>query len=249
MKFILFRHGHSLANQESRIVSSIENGCKTTGGPEGTGFGLSQKGKQEVAQSARSLSKHILESSQFSQEVRIQILTSPFQRTCQTADIIDRELRSAIEEYNQSLTGSNQEQSAAITVQGEGPEQIKDLRERFFGEFEMKMPSDDLYAAVWREDGFNPFHQLFGVESVVEVTKRVTGVIRDLEKNEKENRDKSTLGIYPESWVIVVSHGDSLQILQTAMRGWSGDRHRQLDHLDTANWRQVQWCEDLANAH
>jgi len=48
MKFILFRHGHSLANQESRIVSSLENGTRTTGGPEGTGFGLSPKGKQEV---------------------------------------------------------------------------------------------------------------------------------------------------------------------------------------------------------
>lgn len=48
MKFILFRHGHSLANQESRIVSSLEHGTKTNGGPLGTGFGLSDKGKQEV---------------------------------------------------------------------------------------------------------------------------------------------------------------------------------------------------------
>lgn len=48
MKFILFRHGHSLANQESRIVSSIEHGTKMTGGPLGTGFGLSDIGKQEV---------------------------------------------------------------------------------------------------------------------------------------------------------------------------------------------------------
>ena len=49
MKFVLFRHGHSLANQESRIVSSLENGTRPDGGPEGTGFGLSSKGRLEVA--------------------------------------------------------------------------------------------------------------------------------------------------------------------------------------------------------
>lgn len=50
MKFVLFRHGHSLANQESRIVSSLENGTRADGGPEGTGFGLSSKGRLEVAE-------------------------------------------------------------------------------------------------------------------------------------------------------------------------------------------------------
>lgn len=50
MKFVLFRHGHSLANQESRIISSLDNGTRTDGGPEGTGFGLSSKGRLEVAQ-------------------------------------------------------------------------------------------------------------------------------------------------------------------------------------------------------
>lgn len=50
MKFVLFRHGHSLANQESRIVSSLENGTRADGGPEGTGFGLSSKGRLEVVE-------------------------------------------------------------------------------------------------------------------------------------------------------------------------------------------------------
>lgn len=140
------------------------------------------------------------------------------------------------------------------------PEQIQDLRERFFGEFEMKTPSDDLYAQVWREDAYNPFHELFGVESVATVTLRMTGVIRDQEAKEQRqrrdmqatHRDATTEAVTEtemETWIILVSHGDSLQILQTAMRGWSGDRHRQVEHLNTAEWRNVEWSKELAGAH
>ncbi|KAI1291517.1 hypothetical protein EDD11_008903 [Mortierella claussenii] len=217
MKVILFRHGHSLANQESRIVSSLENGTRTTGGPEDTGFGLSQQGKQEV--------------------VEIRILTSPFQRTRQTAGIIDQVLRD---------TSISSKDKIVVMGQEQEPEQITGLRERFFGEFEMQTPSDDLYAKVWKEDAHNPFHELFGVESVAQVTKRMTEVIRDQETKERGQRKPPQLA---ETWIVVVSHGDSLQILQAAMRGWSGDRHRQIDHLNTANWRDVQWCEALAVAH
>ncbi|KAF9182790.1 hypothetical protein BGZ51_004444 [Haplosporangium sp. Z 767] len=254
-KFILFRHGHSLANQESRIVSSLENGIRTTGGPEGTGFGLSKKGMQEVAESARSLAEHILASIQPGRHVRIRILTSPFQRTRQTANIIDHELRAAIKRHHSSSL-SSKDTTAVPMVQMDGenePDQVMDLRERFFGEFEMKTPSDDLYAQVWREDALSPFHEKFQVESVAMVTKRMTDVIRLNETMDKERRrkaeDSSRTTEQQQSWIIIVSHGDSLQILQTAMRGWSGDRHRQLEHLNTAEWRHVAWCEALADAH
>ncbi|KAF8929782.1 hypothetical protein BGZ58_008680 [Dissophora ornata] len=248
MKFILFRHGHSLANQESRIVSSLENGTRTTGGPAGTGFGLSELGKQEVAMSAKSLSDHILASSEPDQVVNIRILTSPFQRTRQTSDIIYREFSATFANYQSPRPTHG---LAHISIEKDELEQVLDLRERFFGEFEMKTPSDDLYTAVWREDANNPFHEQFGVENVVEVTKRMTGVIRDQEDKEKQSCSSTTTvkGADKETWVIIVSHGDSLQILQTAMRGWSGDRHRQLEHMGTAEWRDVQWCDELADAH
>lgn len=106
----------------------------------------------------------------------------------------------------------------------------------------MRTPSDDLYNQVWAADAQNPFHELFGVESVVDVTRRITGVIRSQEERQEEQEGE-------EVWVVLVSHGDSLQILQTAMRGWSGDRHRQLEHLETANWRVVEWCPELQGAH
>ncbi|KAF8935085.1 hypothetical protein BGZ47_010074 [Haplosporangium gracile] len=233
MKFVLFRHGNSLANQESRIVSSLENGTRTDGGPEGTGFGLSSKGRLEVVETARSLANHIITSSTQSQKrARIRILTSPFQRTLNTASIIETQLRTS---FTASSTSQITLEADLIITQ--------DLRERFFGEFEMQTPSDDLYNRVWTADGQNPFHELFGVESVVDVMKRVTAVIRSQEERQEEEEEGE------EVWVVLVSHGDSLQILQTAMKGWSGDRHRQLEHLETANWRVVEWCPELKAAH
>lgn len=231
MKFVLFRHGHSLANQESRIVSSLENGTRADGGPEGTGFGLSSKGRLEVVETAKTLADHIITTStQTQNRARVRILTSPFQRTLNTASIIKSQFRTFFSPFQDTIT-----LELGLTI-------TQDLRERFFGEFEMRTPSDDLYNQVWAADAQNPFHELFGVESVVDVTRRVTGVIRSQEERQEEQEGE-------EVWVVLVSHGDSLQILQTAMRGWSGDRHRQLEHLETANWRVVEWCPDLQAAH
>ncbi|KAF9314579.1 hypothetical protein BG003_004061 [Podila horticola] len=228
MKFILFRHGHSLANQESRIVSSLEHGTKTTGGPLGTGFGLSDEGKQEVRISAASLADHINSySASTKKQAQIRILASPFKRTIETANLIHNTLQTSLDISHIP-----------------SPEQALDLRERFFGEFEMQTPSDDLYTTVWNQDAIDPFHEKFGVESVATVTQRTTGVVRSEEQSDKEEAE----GV-EETFVVLVSHGDALQILQTAMRGWSGDRHRQLEHLNTANWREVGWCPELAEAH
>ncbi|KAF9339521.1 hypothetical protein BGZ91_005657 [Linnemannia elongata] len=231
MKFVLFRHGHSLANQESRIVSSLENGTRADRGPEGTGFGLSSKGRLEVVETAKTLADHIITTStQTQNRARVRILTSPFQRTLNTASIIKSQFRTFFTPLQDTIT-----LELGLTI-------TQDLRERFFGEFEMRTPSDDLYNQVWAADAQNPFHELFGVESVVDVTRRVTDVIRSQEERQEEQEGE-------EVWVVLVSHGDSLQILQTAMRGWSGDRHRQLEHLETANWRVVEWCPDLQAAH
>ncbi|KAG0004315.1 hypothetical protein BGZ65_000580 [Modicella reniformis] len=267
MKFILFRHGHSLANQESRIVSSLENGTQTSGGPEGTGFGLSARGKQEVAESAQSLLQYVLASSHPGQRVKVHILTSPFQRTRQTSLIIDSVLRAtALDKQCPTVLNLHTPLiESKVEIEGEEePEHVCDLRERFFGDFEMKTPSDELYAQVWHEDAKNPFHEIFGVESVAAVTNRMTGVVRDQEAKRKETKKQRRLDTKAilqdtatadpemeteETWIVLVSHGDSLQILQAAMRGWSGDRHRQVEHLNTAEWRNVEWCKELAEAH
>ncbi|KAF9927357.1 hypothetical protein BGZ67_007551 [Mortierella alpina] len=85
-----------------------------------------------------------------------------------------------------------------------GAREVPDLRERFFGEFEMKTPSDDLYSAVWREDGQNPFHERFGVESVATVTERMTRVVRSEEGTRKDLTGLSTDDATEETWVILI---------------------------------------------
>jgi probable phosphoglycerate mutase len=101
------------------------------------------------------------------------------------------------------------------------------LRERNFGELELA--SDSGYADVWQQDAENPDSQLRGVESVNQVMTRVTSVVAEYE------------GRYTGATILLVSHGDALQILQTAFARMDGSSHRQLDHLHTAQIRQLQF--------
>jgi probable phosphoglycerate mutase len=100
------------------------------------------------------------------------------------------------------------------------------LRERFFGTFELA--SDKHYAEVWREDASDPDSQAMGVESVNQVMQRVTSVIARCEAR------------YSNSTILLISHGDALQILQTAFAGRDGSTHRQLEHLRTAEIRKLR---------
>jgi probable phosphoglycerate mutase len=101
------------------------------------------------------------------------------------------------------------------------------LRERNFGELELA--SDSGYADVWQQDAENPDSQLRGVESVNQVMTRVTSVVAEYEDR------------YTGATILLVSHGDALQILQTAFARMDGSSHRQLDHLHTAQIRQLQF--------
>jgi probable phosphoglycerate mutase len=82
------------------------------------------------------------------------------------------------------------------------------LRERNFGELELS--ADSGYADVWQEDVENPDSQLRGVESVNQVMTRVTSVVAEYEDR------------YSGATILLVSHGDALQILQTAFARMDG---------------------------
>ena len=101
------------------------------------------------------------------------------------------------------------------------------LRERNFGELELS--SNSGYEDVWREDAVNPDSNHRGVESVNEVMSRVTSVVTEYEDQ------------YSDATILLVSHGDALQILQTAFARMEGSAHRQLDHLHTSQIRQLQF--------
>lgn len=99
------------------------------------------------------------------------------------------------------------------------------LRERHFGKYELS--ADSGYEEVWRQDALDADSRHNGVESVNQVMQRVTRVVRDLEQR------------FSGASILLVSHGDALQILQTAFARRDGSIHRQQDHLHTAEIRQL----------
>lgn len=91
------------------------------------------------------------------------------------------------------------------------------LRERHFGALEGL--SDHHYHDAWRHDKRNPEHREYGVESVASVASRMQGVIASLE---------SALA---DETVLLVSHGDPLQIMLTALDGRPLTEHRERESL------------------
>lgn len=100
------------------------------------------------------------------------------------------------------------------------------LRERNFGELELC--KDELYPTIWSRDKEDPAHTDHGVESAASVMSRTTELIAELE-------DAGHDQIY-----LLVSHGDPLQILQTAFMRWSPSRHREIEPLGTAEIRLLE---------
>ncbi|CAI0407717.1 unnamed protein product [Linum tenue] len=97
--------------------------------------------------------------------------------------------------------------ASALSIPFEGPQckVIEDLRERYFGpSFELK--SHDKYAEIWALDEKDPFAQPEGGESVNDVATRLSTVISKLELE------------FERCAILVVSHGDPLQILQTVLQ-------------------------------
>lgn len=95
------------------------------------------------------------------------------------------------------------------------------LRERHFGAFEGE--GDDRYAEVWARDALDPAHRHAGVEAVAEVAARMREVIDHLEHR------------FVGETILLVSHGDPLQILLTALEGRELSRHRERPALAPAS--------------
>lgn len=99
------------------------------------------------------------------------------------------------------------------------------LSERWFGNFE-RQPNTS-YQLVWEKDARDSTHEHEGVESADAVQQRTAQLIKDLE------------GKYKGKKILLVSHGDALQIMQTAFGKESAAVHRSLPHLETAEIRQL----------
>lgn len=103
------------------------------------------------------------------------------------------------------------------------------LRERNFGDMDGK--ADTCYNDVWVEDAADATHEKYGVESVVSVLARAQNVVKSVSEHAELQSGK---------WMVVlVAHGDVLQILQTGLSGMDPRNHRSIQHLPTATLRSL----------
>ncbi|MBI3924556.1 MAG: histidine phosphatase family protein [Armatimonadetes bacterium] len=105
------------------------------------------------------------------------------------------------------------------------PATSPELRERFFGIHDGG--SHSIYENVWARDRRNPAQTEDGVESVHSVLERTTRLVRSLEL------------LHREQTVLLISHGDPLQILQCGFRRCCPSLHRTLPSLSTGAVRAL----------
>jgi probable phosphoglycerate mutase len=106
------------------------------------------------------------------------------------------------------------------------------LRERCFGDLEGTSASN--YAQVWQADNGGAGQAAGGIESAAAVLDRATALVADLER-QYSGRD-----------ILLVSHGDTLQILEAGFLRMDPSGHRQLPHLETAQIRELRLREGPA---
>lgn len=100
------------------------------------------------------------------------------------------------------------------------------LRERYFGFWERT--SDANYEKVWAADESDGEGNVSGVEEPKSVLARMVAEVQDIEENHEGEA------------VILISHGDALQILLTSVAGVDPRDHRRVPHLETAEIRALK---------
>ncbi len=146
---------------------------------------------------------------QLSDRPEIQVVSSTFRRAWQTAKLIT------------DFLGQNQLTSASLVRL----HRHRFLNERYFGQFDGQLAIN--YRLVWAEDRIHPYHTQWGVESAEMVQTRMTAAVEYLEARSRNS-------IY-----LLVSHGDPLQILETAFRKLGPSYHRHLSPLALGAWRRL----------
>ncbi len=99
------------------------------------------------------------------------------------------------------------------------------LRERYFGE--LGGQSDNRYAEIWERDRVDANHETLGVEPASHVVNRAIELIAELESQ------------FSGCVILLVAHGDVLQLLQCAFESRSPALHRQLNPLKVAEIREL----------
>lgn len=123
-------------------------------------------------------------------------------------------------------------ETAEITKEILGVQEInfhQNLRERYFGGFDKT--SLENIKKVWEQDRVDADHAHEGVESPNQVLERTLVLIDLLEKD------------YTDKKILLVSHGDVLQILHTYFSKKTPRDHREIPHIETAEVRELVIAE------
>jgi len=99
------------------------------------------------------------------------------------------------------------------------------LRERDFGNWELQ--DHENYKAVWRADLHSPNDRVNGVESVTSVLNRGMALVSELEREHSEKN------------ILLVGHGDVLQILLAFQKGVEPRYHRTFAPIQNAELRSL----------
>lgn len=182
-RYLLLRHGRSLANEAGLIISDPRDGIGAWGLADGVADELEDRFKDS------SLPRNL------------RIFSSPFDRALETAWAVAR------------ATG------------GQAPTIRDELRERWFGSWDRR--SDGFYPEVWSFDAMDPDNSRGGVESPSAVFRRLWRLIAEIESQGGN------------STVLLVSHGDPLNILLTGTAGLGLERHRDIPPMETAEIREL----------
>lgn len=211
--YYALRHGQSLANV-AKIISSDPQISTVQ-------HGLSDVGKDQASLAGEMFAKQYLNNNNDDNDSNnykgVAIFSSDFTRARETATLFSQQLQ---------LHTSCPIYTNNIVLQTK-------LRERYFGE--LNGGSDDQYQKVWDVDCTNPNHTQFGVEAANGVLERTTGLVLELDELLSSSASSE------KKWkVVLVAHGDVLQIMQTGfLRHEDASRHRSLEHLETATIREL----------
>lgn len=223
--YVTLRHGESVPSSEGRVCATLKTGIDPANK-------LTPKGREEVVTSTKEwIEKNKGKLTTVIQRDELVIVTSPYSRTKETAEIFADTMT---ESFKTKLPKKYRKTGLRQVIIVED-----DIREREFGKFEGKTGSKEIYAQVWEQDAKNPNHTKWGVESTSAVQERSSAVIKKYE-------DSSSGKLY-----VLVAHGDTLKILQTAFQKQSPSEHQNKDAvvpIKTAEFRYMKLAAAPAQA-
>ena len=223
-EYYALRHGWSKANEAGIIVSRIDSGARLE-----YGAFLVWEGAFQVSRRWRTVGLHAVEQTREGQTTsyRAGLHATGREQASAAGDAFKAIVRTRpVTILSSDFSRTFETAKIVAKAVHADVEAEPALRERDFGDFELG--PNTAYEAVWEQDAIDATHTAWGVEAASAVLKRAAGAVQRVESAREGHA------------VLLVSHGDCLQILQTAFAGVDVSAHRSLPHLETCELRRLE---------